>query len=433
MKTTAAFPLLALAASAVVAHQQPSPHHARGLSHAHANGLGSRALSPEEVKGMQLLRKRQISIPGLGDANSDTAAAAGASSSPAAAQTSAAATNSAAAPTSAAASTPGAATTADSASDTTQSSASSSPAAASDTAATDTAASASASSSSSSAAPESSSTRTRTSASASSAASELSSAASDSTSGSSASSQTGSSTASSASGSASADSDKKDSGGGGISKATLIPIIVVASCVAGVAAIWTIIRKTKFSPSRKFEAKLEPIDFVPGRDGDGSGAAGGRGAHDRMFAVQAYDHQRSVSQASGGGYGGAAGGGYAASLARSDSGKDSLRGMGMSESGHGMASIPYNGPSYAPAPYYGAPAYQTNMQPGYPHEQPYGYADLQRSGMMASAMGAGYPASPPPPRMGTPGAGVQRTVTPAAYDYAAQARAGAASRNGQRY
>ncbi|GAA5832131.1 hypothetical protein JCM3766R1_003732 [Sporobolomyces carnicolor] len=206
----------------------------------------------------------------------------------------------------------------------------------------------------------------------------------------------------SSSASAVADKDKKSdsSSSGGIGHGTLIAIIVVASCVAGVAAIWTIIRKTKFSPSKRFESKLEPIDFVPEVPEYGS-----RNHHDRS--------QSQLSGTVGGG--GMYDRGYEASLARSDS-KASLRGQGMamSESGGGLASIPYQqSSSYAQQAYYGEGAYHSSPQLGYPHEQPTYYPALQRgpsssSSLQHQAAGLG--------RMNTTGGGS------IAYDYAAQAR-----------
>ncbi|TFY81845.1 hypothetical protein EWM64_g2165 [Hericium alpestre] len=43
----------------------------------------------------------------------------------------------------------------------------------------------------------------------------------------------------------------------------LIIIIVVASCVGGIAIIWTGIRKWKFRPSKDFEDRMQPIDWQP--------------------------------------------------------------------------------------------------------------------------------------------------------------------------
>ncbi|GAA6046391.1 hypothetical protein JCM3770_004896 [Rhodotorula araucariae] len=234
----------------------------------------------------------------------------------------------------------------------------------------------------------------------------------------------GSSTAASSSSpaSASAAADKKDGGdsSGGISKAVLIPIIAVASSLALIGAVWTIVRKTKFSPSRRFEAKLAPIDYAPD--------AVHRSGDDDRDAILA--HARNGSQLSVVGHGGA-GAHYAPSLARSDSGKMSDRGgMVMSESLHNVGSIPYNGPAYVQAPYYGAPAY-SQAQPGYPHEQAYAYGELHRAGSFSNTPYADpRPSSPALGRMPTSRSGLV-SPAPITYDYGAQARA--VSRNQVRY
>ncbi|BGP15074.1 hypothetical protein JCM10213_002781 [Rhodosporidiobolus nylandii] len=410
MKASTALPLLALAATAVLAHDAHRQPRHLGAVAGHGGQSGA-------AGGMQLLRKRQFSLGGLGPKNDGESSSSAAETS--AAPSSAAATTSASPPPAA---------TSSSAAQTTTEGSSSAPATQDETSAEAASSSSSAppvaESSSSAPAPASSSSSNSPAESSSSAATKGSTSASSasadepqtltSTLSASDSSKSGTASSSAASSSASSESDKKkdDSSSSGMSKAVLIPIIVVASCVAGIAAIWTIIRKTKFSPSRKFEAKLAPIDFVPG----GADDPHLQGDHVGMLA-----HQRSQSQMSGA-YG-AGGGGYAASLARSDSGgKNSMRGMAMSESAHSLPSIPYNGPQYVQASYHGgyaAPACNT-AQPGYPHEQAYGYADLHRAGSIAQ------PGSPAPGQLGR-----MNTMGSLAYDYGAQARA--QSRAGQRY
>jgi hypothetical protein len=44
---------------------------------------------------------------------------------------------------------------------------------------------------------------------------------------------------------------------------TITVLIVIASAIAGVAIIWTIIRKWKFRPSSQFEDRMQPIDWQP--------------------------------------------------------------------------------------------------------------------------------------------------------------------------
>jgi len=46
-------------------------------------------------------------------------------------------------------------------------------------------------------------------------------------------------------------------------KTTLLVVIVIASCIGGIAVIWTIIRKWKFRPSSQFEDRMQPIDWQP--------------------------------------------------------------------------------------------------------------------------------------------------------------------------
>jgi hypothetical protein len=48
-----------------------------------------------------------------------------------------------------------------------------------------------------------------------------------------------------------------------LSKSVIIGLIVTGSVIVAGAAIWTIIRKWKFSPSRHFEDRLEPINWEP--------------------------------------------------------------------------------------------------------------------------------------------------------------------------
>ncbi|GJN89771.1 hypothetical protein Rhopal_002760-T1 [Rhodotorula paludigena] len=235
-------------------------------------------------------------------------------------------------------------------------------------------------------------------------------------------SSTGSSSAPSSSASAASDKkdDGSDSGGGGISKKVLIPIIVVASCVAAAGIIWTIVRKTKFSPSRKFEDRLEPIDYTPEWN---HGARHDDGDADAFLA-----HARNGSGMSGSagatarGAGATARGAYAPSLARSDSGKTSMHGgyggAVMSESMHPMPSIPYAGPGYVQQSYFGAPAHGV-PQPGYPGEQAYAYPDLHRAGSFSHGA-MPLPNSPSLDRMPS----TARIASPAPiYDYGAQARA----------
>jgi hypothetical protein len=55
----------------------------------------------------------------------------------------------------------------------------------------------------------------------------------------------------------------QDPGASFLPKSVIIGLIVTGACIAAGAAIWTIIRKWKFSPSRHFEDRLEPINWEP--------------------------------------------------------------------------------------------------------------------------------------------------------------------------
>ncbi|ORY91507.1 hypothetical protein BCR35DRAFT_68574 [Leucosporidium creatinivorum] len=221
---------------------------------------------------------------------------------------------------------------------------------------------------------------------------------------------------------AASSAEDNDSGGSGINKPTLIVIIVVASSIALVAAIWTIIRKTAFSPSRRFEAKLAPIDLVTGRrDRDSfDGGADAILAHGRSGSVMSGQMSERYGPNAG----------YAASLGRSDSGKGSLRTTGGSirggREGAYPGSIPYNpqptaysGPAYYQQPYHGQQQHFGSAQPGYPSEQAFGYSNLQRGASSRTDLSRGGSARQP--------------ATPAgAYDYAAQQRQLAQSRSQSR-
>ncbi|SGY79401.1 BQ5605_C008g05122 [Microbotryum silenes-dioicae] len=179
----------------------------------------------------------------------------------------------------------------------------------------------------------------------------------------------------------------------GLSKTALIIIIAVASSVGFIGLVWTIIRKTAFGTSKRFDAKLEPIEWTE--------------PVEQHHRDETYPYGSLGGSGRNGSLRGTTVGASAASLDRSDSGKGSDRGGAMAEAY--PQSIPYNGPAYVAAPYYGnAPANQYGARPGYPHEQAsFGYADLQRGGSVATSVGSG----------------AARAATPGGYDYAAQARA----------
>ncbi|CAE6416951.1 unnamed protein product [Rhizoctonia solani] len=69
------------------------------------------------------------------------------------------------------------------------------------------------------------------------------------------------STQAAAAASASAEAAKKKTEK--ITKNTIISLVVIASCIGGAVAIWTVIRKWKLSPSEKFDDRMQPIDWAP--------------------------------------------------------------------------------------------------------------------------------------------------------------------------
>jgi len=70
----------------------------------------------------------------------------------------------------------------------------------------------------------------------------------------------------SASASASAAAASTDEKIAGLPKTTFIAIIVVAAVVALAGIGWTVFRKSRLGPSRKFDEKMRPIDFSPHND-----------------------------------------------------------------------------------------------------------------------------------------------------------------------
>ncbi|KAG8921864.1 hypothetical protein FRC01_014827 [Tulasnella sp. 417] len=61
----------------------------------------------------------------------------------------------------------------------------------------------------------------------------------------------------------SADAESSNTSASTFGRNTIIAIVVIASCVGGAAAIWTLIRKWKLGPSAKFEERMAPIEWAP--------------------------------------------------------------------------------------------------------------------------------------------------------------------------
>ncbi|KAF8593274.1 hypothetical protein BDV93DRAFT_255548 [Ceratobasidium sp. AG-I] len=98
-----------------------------------------------------------------------------------------------------------------------------------------------------------------------------------------------------------------------ITKNTIISLVVIASCIGGAIAIWTVIRKWKLSPSERFDDRMQPIDWAP------TGGAGG--VRDDPLAEKA-SHRRAGSAGSHGSF--------------------TSGGVGQSELGHGGAKSIYS-------------------------------------------------------------------------------------------
>ncbi|GAA5955488.1 hypothetical protein JCM8115_006769 [Rhodotorula mucilaginosa] len=206
-------------------------------------------------------------------------------------------------------------------------------------------------------------------------------------------SSTASSSAASASGSNAAlnsDGKSSSSSSGGLPKPALIAIIVVGSVLVGALAIWYIIRKTALSPSKRFEKRLRSeLDFSPNPTDPDLNDHNSYEADDAHLVPGTLAHARNISGMSDDRPYGMAGQGvapgYASSLARSDSGKNSLPGTPQMSEGLGaMPTVPYGGAQYMQQPYYGAPASPPPAGPGYSQEQAYSFGELHRAGSTGS-------------------------------------------------
>ncbi|KAG8898415.1 hypothetical protein FRB99_007444 [Tulasnella sp. 403] len=60
-----------------------------------------------------------------------------------------------------------------------------------------------------------------------------------------------------------AQNDSSNNSANTFGRNSMIAIVVIASCVGGAAAIWTLIRKWKLGPSARFEDRMQPIEWSP--------------------------------------------------------------------------------------------------------------------------------------------------------------------------
>jgi hypothetical protein len=79
---------------------------------------------------------------------------------------------------------------------------------------------------------------------------------------------------------------------------------VVAASVAGIAILWTVFRKWKLGRSKKFDERLQPIDWQPTNQEDGNGIVPHRRASTGASSFHSgVGHGTSVGRGAGG-YGG---------------------------------------------------------------------------------------------------------------------------------
>jgi len=156
-----------------------------------------------------------------------------------------------------------------------------------------------------------------------------------------------------------------------LSKTSIITIAAIAGAVALVAAIWTVFRKWKLSPSRQFEDKLTPINWAPEMGH----------SQDKLVLTRSNSGGSSVKQGGGSAVG-------ANGLRRGNSWGSANGSMNGYGSRNDMVEVPYNAamPAYPPAyPNYGhQDQYAQQPQRANPYEnlqrQPTGFTNGGRYG-----------------------------------------------------
>lgn len=168
------------------------------------------------------------------------------------------------------------------------------------------------------------------------------------------------------------DADNSNTSANTIGKNTMIAIVVIASCVGGAAAIWTLIRKWKLGTSARFDNRLNPIEWAPEMEGSGSGLPGGLREKD-AGSTAGEKHKRAGSAGSHGSF---------------HSSDIDHNGLGRNVTGNGNMFADQN-PSTMPPPHDftagPAPAYTGG---GYDYNAGAGYVDLQRSNSGSRSQGA---------------------------------------------
>lgn len=149
-----------------------------------------------------------------------------------------------------------------------------------------------------------------------------------------------------------------------ITRNTIISLVVIASCIGGAVAIWTVIRKWKLSPSERFDDRMQPIDWAP------TGGAGG--ARDEVIGEKA--HRRVGSAGSHGSF-------TSGGVGQSEVGHSGAKSIYSDATGHGNGNAQYGvqAQDFPPAHDFTAGAalggygpYQGQQYAGA------GYADLRR-------------------------------------------------------
>ncbi|KAG8966177.1 hypothetical protein FRC03_012367 [Tulasnella sp. 419] len=181
--------------------------------------------------------------------------------------------------------------------------------------------------------------------------------------------------------SSTATAEEQEDKGSSFGKNSMIAIAVIASCVAAAVGIWTLIRKWKLSPSKKFEDRMQPIEWSP--DGVGSTPPGpGLGPEKDAEAGMTEKHRRAGSTGSHGSF-------HSAdhNLGRNVTGNTNMfadqQPSSLAPAAHDFTAGPADGQTYD----YNQAVYNYSTNPND------GYVDLQRGNSGRVASGA-EPANP---------------------------------------
>lgn len=165
---------------------------------------------------------------------------------------------------------------------------------------------------------------------------------------------------------------------------------MIAASVGGLFVIWTIIRKWKFSPSKDFEDRMQPIDWQPADTNEGAGVSSNRRSIASSFHSAGHSDENIAGRGVGagvgaGGYGATAtGGNNAAAAYGSDHGHGALPdhdftagaslapGAGYADLARGPSPQPYHQPQMAQYDQAGAPMAYGGYSAQTHQQDPYG-------------------------------------------------------------